>query len=138
MKKLLIIIALFGFTPFTFAQYREYRMERYPRENYERRDEIQFLQRQIRRDIAFGIESGKITSRESRQLLREVEKNEQLESRYKRDGRLDAREKRELMEDLEMLSRLVRREKRDDDRVSYEEHNRGHGRMHHERSRDRY
>lgn len=142
MKKLVIIIAFLGLSPLTFAQYRERHLDRYPREGYERnedrRDEIQSMQREIRRKIAFGIESGRITSRESKHLLREVEKNEQLEARYRRDGRLDASERRDLIENLERLSDWVKREKRDRDRITYEEYNRGYGSRHHEYGRGRY
>ncbi len=142
MKKLVIIIAFLGLSPLTFAQYRERHSDRYPRKGYERnedrREDIQSMQREIRRKIAFGIESGSITSRESKHLLREVEKNEQLEARYRRDGQLDVRERRDLIEDLERLSHWVKREKRDGDRVTYEEYNREYSSRHHENRRGRY
>ena len=88
-------------------------------------DKIDSYQREARRQIAWGIESGRITSRESKRLLREVEAIEHKENRYKRDGNLDPRERRDLMEDLIVLNRWINREKRDGDRVTYEDFSRG-------------
>ena len=90
-------------------------------------DKIDSYQREARRQIAFGIETGRITSRESKRLLREVEQIEYKENRYKRDGNLDPRERRDLMEDLTVLNRWINREKRDGDRVTYEDFSRGNG-----------
>ncbi|MFN3488270.1 MAG: hypothetical protein ACK4YV_04015 [Emticicia sp.] len=106
---------------------------RYERnDNYGRGyDKIDSYQREARRQIAFGIETGRITSRESKRLLREVEQIEFKENRYKRDGNLDPRERRDLMEDLAVLNRWINREKRDGDRVTYEDfskNNRGNDR----------
>jgi hypothetical protein len=91
-------------------------------DNYDR---IDSYQREARRQIAFGIETGRITSRESKRLLREVEQIEYKENRYKRDGNLDPRERRDLIEDLTVLNRWINREKRDGDRVTYEDFSRG-------------
>lgn len=102
--------------------------ERYERnDNYGKGgyDKIDSYQREARRQIAWGIESGRITSRESKRLLREVEAIEYKENRYKRDGNLDPRERRDLMEDLTVLNRWINREKRDGDRVTYEDFSRG-------------
>ncbi len=88
-------------------------------------DKIDSYQREARRQIAWGIESGRITSRESKRLLREVEQIEYKENRYKRDGMLDPRERRDLMEDLAVLNRWINREKRDGDRATYEDFSRG-------------
>lgn len=90
---------------------------------YER---IDSYQREARRQIAFGIESGKITSREAKPLLREAERIEVKENRFKRDGRLDAIERRELTQDLAVLNSWIAREKRDRERVSYDEYSRGY------------
>jgi hypothetical protein len=103
-------------------------------DNYDR---IDSYQREARRQIAFGIESGRITSRESKRLLREVEQIEYKENRYKRDGVLDQHERRELMEDLTVLNRWINREKRDGDRVTYDDFSRGN-RGNDRRSDDRY
>jgi hypothetical protein len=107
---------------------RGYDNGRYERnDNYGRGgyDKIDSYQREARRQIAFGIETGRITSRESKRLLREVEAIEFKENRYKRDGNLDPRERRDLMEDLTVLNRWINREKRDGDRVTYEGFSRG-------------
>jgi hypothetical protein len=98
------------------------RNDNYGRGGY---DKIDSYQREARRQIAWGIESGRITSRESKRLLREVEAIEYKENRYKRDGNLDPREHKDLMEDLTVLNRWINREKRDGDRVTYEDFSRG-------------
>lgn len=99
------------------------RNDNYGRGGY---DKIDSYQREARRQIAFGIETGRITSRESKRLLREVEQIEYKENRYKRDGVLDPRERKDLIEDLTVLNRWINREKRDGDRVSYDDFSRGH------------
>lgn len=104
-------------------------------------DKIDSYQREARRQIAFGIETGRITSRESKRLLREVEAIEYKENRYKRDGNLDPRERKDLVEDLAVLNRWINREKRDGDRVTYEDfskNNRGDGRRYDDRYNRRY
>lgn len=118
------------------------RNDNYGRGEY---DKIDNYQREARRQIAWGIESGRITSRESKRLLREVEAIEKKENRHKRDGNLDPRERRDLMEDLIVLSRWINREKRDGDRVTYEDFSRGNrgndrgdGRSDDSRSNGRY
>lgn len=107
-------------------------------DNYDR---IDSYQREARRQIAFGIESGRITSHESKKLLREVEHIEYKENRYKRDGVLDPRERRDLIEDLTVLNRWINREKRDGDRITYDDfsrNNRGNDRSDDRRYDDRY
>ncbi|WP_394993732.1 hypothetical protein [Emticicia sp.] len=101
-------------------------------------DRIDSYQREARRQIAFGIESGRITSRESKRLLREVEQIEYKENRYKRDGNLDPRERKDLIEDLTVLNRWINREKRDGDRVTYDDFSRGNRNTNDRRSDDRY
>ncbi|UTA69193.1 hypothetical protein [Emticicia sp. 21SJ11W-3] len=98
-------------------------------------DRIDSYQREARRQIAFGIEGGRITSNEAKRLLREAERIEMKENRFKRDGRLDGFERRELAQDLAMLNNWIAREKRDRDRITYDEYSRGYagGRYH-----DRY
>jgi hypothetical protein len=104
-------------------------------DNYDR---IDSYQREARRQIAFGIESGRITSRESKRLLREVEQIENKENRYKRDGLLDPRERRDLIEDLTVLNRWINREKRDGDRVTYDDFSRNNRGNNDRRYDDRY
>lgn len=89
-------------------------------------DKIDNYQREARRQIAFGIESGRITSHEAKRLLREAERIEAKENRFKRDGRLDAFERRELAQDLAVLNSWIAREKRDRERVTYDEYSRGY------------
>jgi hypothetical protein len=94
---------------------------------YGRNDNIvDSYQREARRQIAFGIESGRITSNEAKKLLREAERIEVKENRFKRDGRLDNFERRELEQDLAVLNSWIAREKRDRDRVTYDEYSRGY------------
>lgn len=117
MRKLMIVAMLVASAAVANAQRGNDR--RYDRvDNYDR---IDSYQREARRQIAFGIETGRITSRESKRLLREVEQIEYKENRYKRDGNLDPRERKDLIEDLAVLNRWINREKRDGDRVTYED-----------------
>lgn len=98
--------------------YRDNENGRYERnDNYCRwgYDKIDSYQREARRQIAWGIGSGRITSRESKRLLREVEAIGYKENRYKRDGNLVPCERRDLIEDLTVLNRRINREKRDGD-----------------------
>ena len=101
---------------------------RYDNDRYDNRfDKIDSYQREARRQISFGIESGRITSNEAKRLLREAERIEVKENRFKRDGRLDTIERRELTNDLAVLNSWIGREKRDRDRVSYEDFSKGYG-----------
>ena len=98
-------------------------------------DRVDSYQREARRQIAFGIESGRITSNEAKKLLREAERIEVKENRFKRDGRLDNFERKELAQDLAVLNSWIAREKRDRDRVTYDEYSRGYASG---RDNDRY
>lgn len=89
-------------------------------------DRVDSYQREARRQIANGVESGKITSREAKPLLREAERIEIKENRFSRDGRLDPMERRELAQDLAVLNSWIAREKRDRDRISYNDYSRGY------------
>jgi len=89
-------------------------------------DRIDSYQREARRQIANGIESGRITSNEAKRLLREAERIEVKENRFRRDGRLDAGERRELSQDLAVLNGWIAREKRDRDRITYDDYSRGY------------
>jgi len=98
--------------------YRGNENRRYERnDNYCRwgYDKIDSYQREARRQIVWRIGSGRITSRESIRLLREVEAIEYKENRYKRDGNLVPCERRDLIEDLTVLNRCINCEKRDGD-----------------------
>lgn len=139
MRKLMIVAMLVASAAVANAQRgydRNAGRDRYDRvDNYDR---IDSYQREARRQIAWGIESGRITSRESKRLLREVEQIEYKENRYKRDGVLDPRERRDLMEDLTVLNRWINREKRDGDRVTYEDFSRGNRGRYDDRYNRRY
>ncbi|MBA4851084.1 hypothetical protein [Emticicia sp. BO119] len=87
---------------------------------------IESYQFQARNEIAQGIKTGRITSNEAKKLLREAERIEVKENRFKRDGRLDNFERRELEQDLAVLHSWIAREKRDRDRVTYEDYSRGY------------
>ncbi|RFS18395.1 hypothetical protein D0T08_03865 [Emticicia sp. C21] len=89
-------------------------------------DRVDSYQREARRQIANGVESGRITSREAKPLMREAERIEVKENRFKRDGRLDPMERRELAQDLAILNSWIAREKRDRDRISYNDYSRGY------------
>ena len=128
MKKLMIVAMLVASAIAANAQRGNDRRDNNYGRNDNRYDRIDSYQREARRQIAFGIETGRITSRESKKLLREVEKIEYKENRYKRDGVLDPRERKDLMEDLVVLNRWINHEKRDGDRVTYDDYNRGNGR----------
>ena len=94
---------------------------------YGRNDNIvDSYQIQARNEIAQGIKSGRITSREAKPLLREAERIEVKENRFKRDGRIDNFERRELEQDLAVLHSWIAREKRDRDRITYDEYSRGY------------
>jgi hypothetical protein len=98
--------------------YRGNENRRYERnDNYCRwgYDKIDSYQREARRQIVWRIGSGRITSRDSIRLLREVEAIEYKENRYKRDGNLVPCERRDLIEDLTVLNRCINCEKRDGD-----------------------
>ena len=149
MRKLMIVAMLVATATLANAQRGHDRNDDRRRENDNDRDErsdkysrnggndkIDSYQREARRQIAYGIESGRITSRESRKLLREVEKIEAKENRYRRDGDLNSRERRDLVEDLAVLNRWIYREKRDGDRITYEDFDRNT--RQNDRNDDRY
>ncbi|MFN4147608.1 MAG: hypothetical protein ACK4GN_17420 [Runella sp.] len=89
------------------------------RGNWRMGDRIDDYQREARRRIAIGVETGALTSREARNLLRFAERIERKEQFFWRDRRLDGQERRELEEDLAQLHREITREKRDRDRAAY-------------------
>lgn len=122
MRKLIMIAMLVAGAIGANAQRGYDKRGRYET-NYDR---IDSYQREARRQISFGIESGKITSREAKPLLREAERIEAKENRFRRDGRLDAGERRELSQDLAVLNSWIAREKRDRDRITYDNFSRGY------------
>jgi hypothetical protein len=127
MKKIFLIATLlvFGFTAAN-AQYGP-RDDRYRHDNrndrYEDRDdrgrghssnsEINYLQREAREKIAFGIRSRQLTRREANMLTNRYERIEMKEREFSHRGRLSNRETKILRNDLRQLisetHRLTRR-----------------------------
>lgn len=122
MKKLMIVAMLVAGAISANAQ-RGYNRPGRIDNGYDRLDSYQ---REARRQIANGIESGRITSNEAKRLLREAERIEMKENRFKRDGRLDNFERRQLAQDLAVLNTWIAREKRDRERITYDEYSRGY------------
>lgn len=87
-------------------------------------DRVDDFQREARRRIADGIAQGSITSREAKNLMRDVERIERKEQIFWRDRVLDIRERRELQEDLYALNREITHEKRDNERSTYDDYGR--------------
>ena len=127
MKNIFLIATLlvFGFTAAN-AQYGP-RDDRYRHDNrndrYEDRDdrgrghssnsEINYLQREAREKIAFGIRSRQLTRREANMLTNRYERIEMKEREFSHRGRLSNRETKILRNDLRQLisetHRLIRR-----------------------------
>ncbi|MBI5632012.1 MAG: hypothetical protein HZA15_00800 [Nitrospirae bacterium] len=72
--------------------------------------------RDAKQSIERGIEHGRITRQESRQLNEELDDILARIDRMRSDGRLDEREREKIHHDLDRLERDIRREKHDDDR----------------------
>jgi hypothetical protein len=77
---------------------------------------IDDMQRDIRREIEWGARKGSLTYNEQRRLSRELDKIENREDRYFRDGYLSQWEFDDLARDLYQLDREVSRQRRDWDR----------------------
>jgi len=127
MKKLMIVAMLVAGAISANAQRGFDKPGRFDNSRFDKGyDRVDSYQREARRQIANGIESGRITSNEAKRLLREAEKIEMKENRFKRDGRLDNFERKELAQDLAVLNTWIAREKRDRDRVTYDDYSRGY------------
>lgn len=87
-------------------------------------DRIDDFQREARRRIADGIAQGSISSREAKNLMRDVERIERKEQIFWRDRVLNPRERRELTSDLAALNREITHEKRDNERSTYDDYGR--------------
>lgn len=126
MKKIFLIATLlvFGFTAAN-AQYGP-RDDRYRHDNrndrhddrdrgrgYSSNSEINYLQREAREKIAFGIRSRQLTRREANMLTNRYERIEMKEREFSHRGRLSNRETKILRNDLRQLisetHRLTRR-----------------------------
>ncbi|AWV98801.1 hypothetical protein [Arcticibacterium luteifluviistationis] len=86
--------------------------------------EINSFQRQARESIAQGIVAGTINSNEAKRLLVVAEKIEAKENKYLRNGRLTSRESNELKKDIDSLNKMIRREKNDRDVSNVDRNNR--------------
>jgi len=89
-------------------------------QQYNRSDErlasINEREARIRDRINRGINDGRITRREARQLYRELGDVQAKERAFRADGRIDGRESRELMADLDRLAENVRHQLHDEQR----------------------
>jgi hypothetical protein len=70
----------------------------------------------IHERIRRGLNDGRLTRREARPLLRELENIEAKERAFESDGRLGGRERDALHNDLDNLAARVRQQLRDEDR----------------------
>ena len=66
--------------------------------------------------IQRGLDSGRLTPREGRRLMRHLDNIEAKERAFEYDGRLGRRERDELHHDLDNLAGEIRQQLRDDDR----------------------
>ena len=89
-------------------------------QQYNRSDErlasINEREARIRDRINRGINDGRITRREARQLYRELGDVQAKERAFRADGRIDGRESRELMAALDRLAENVRDQLHDEQR----------------------
>jgi len=89
-------------------------------QQYDRSDDrlasINEREARIRDRINRGINDGRITRREARQLYRELGDVQAKERAFRADGRIDGRESRELMADLDRLAENVRHQLHDEQR----------------------
>jgi hypothetical protein len=88
----------------------------YVSQSDERAMSINERESHLRNRIERGMHDGRITNREARMLLRQLERIEAREHSYMADGRLNRREDAQLKRDLDQLSLNVRTQLRDEDR----------------------
>lgn len=100
---------------------RDYRSDNFKNARVEHR--VNSFQREARENIAYGIINGTITAREAKVLLEAAERIEIKENRFLRNGRLTSRESNELQRDLASLNRAIEREKRDNDKAYVDNYN---------------
>lgn len=107
MKKILFAAAVLalGFTSAS-AQYgpRYDSRDRYDHSDRSRHgNDINYMQRQARQQIAQGVQRGTLNSREANALMSQYERIEARERKYSHRGRLSPREARIIRQDLERL-----------------------------------
>lgn len=119
MKKLLVVFLVLGLSFPSLSQYSG-SFERPSRSIRKGSSiaKINNFQRQALEHIADGILNGSITANEAKRLLDVAERIEKKENRYLRNRKLTSREFRELSRDLEALDRMIARERRNRDRSS--------------------
>ncbi|WP_353720977.1 hypothetical protein [Dyadobacter sp. 676] len=125
MKKILfaaVVLAL-GFTNAS-AQYGP-RYDYRDGASHERMSDINRLQREVRQNIASGVQWGTLTSREANMLMNRYENIEAKERKFARHGRLSNREERILRNDLHELMADTRRLSHDRDRWARDRRHRG-------------
>lgn len=129
MKKIFLIATLlvFGFTAAN-AQYgprddryrQDHRNDRYDDRDdrgrgYSSNSEINYLQKEAREKIAFGIRSRQLSRREASMLTNRYERIEMKEREFSHRGRLSSRETKILRNDLrQLISETHRMTRRND------------------------
>ncbi|WP_031527514.1 hypothetical protein [Dyadobacter crusticola] len=113
MKKILFAAAVLvlGFSSAN-AQYGPHYDTRGDYHNSQRNgrgSDINHLQREVRQQIAMGVERGTLSSREANALMVQYERIEAREQRFSHRGRLSPREARIIREDLQRLMADTRR-----------------------------
>lgn len=110
MKKILAIAILIAIgTTGAFAQYGNRHGNPGPRPSIERERafSINDKQREVRQKIEFGAAKGFLSNRETRRLLKDLNRIEDREQRLRMRGRLGSIETREIMRDLQILDSKV-------------------------------
>jgi hypothetical protein len=79
-------------------------------------DDVDARQQQLMRRIMQGMESGRLSRHEARDLIGEQKNIERLQRHFMADGRLDRREYQELERRLDIAALEIRAEKRDNRR----------------------
>ncbi|QRR01203.1 hypothetical protein [Dyadobacter sandarakinus] len=107
MKKILVAAAMFVFSfSMAHAQYGPRDDYGYRYEGHVRSDrtmDIEYMQREARRQINMGVERGSLSRRDAHMLMRRYEGIEMKQRRLSHRGRLSPREARILRSDLEQL-----------------------------------
>lgn len=91
----------------------DYRHDERYREGYDRSVSINDREARINEWIQRGIDNGRINQWEARRLQAEMNRIQQKERDYSRDGRLNRRESEELNRDLDRLADHTRQQMRD-------------------------
>ena len=107
----------FGSATFVPVQYNDYRFDYRSDDRWDdRAANINEREARIRAWIQRGVQDGRLTGREARQLNRELGYIEARERTFMADGRLTYREDAELQRSLDRLADNVRTQLRDEER----------------------